>query len=287
MFQRAFDEINRKWETYTAGEELFGLAVTPFPALVKMKKELKLLQNLYGLYNAVLDKVRQWYDLLWSEVEFDGITNNLNDFAARCRKLPKAIKDWDAYMDLNKMINDFVATVPLLELMSHKAIQQRHWDTIMDICKTKFNLDPDMFYLKNLMESPLLQHAEEIEDICTAAVKEADIEIKLKAVVNDWSDREFTFAPFKNRGYLILKPAAISEIITQMEDSLMVLGSLMSNRYNAPFKKEIQSWVAKLSTASEVIENWLAVQNLWIYLAAVFVGGDIAKVCNLILCTLL
>jgi dynein heavy chain len=277
VFQRSFDEINRKWETYTGGEELFGLAVTPFPSLVKMKKELKLLQNLYGLYNNVLEKVRGWYDLLWTEVEFTSITNQLNDFAAKCRKLPKAIKDWDAYQDLNKMINDFVATVPLLELMSNKAIQQRHWDTIQDLTKTKFNLDPDMFYLKNLMEAPLLKYAEELEDICTAAVKEADIETKLKAVVNEWSDKEFTFGQFKTRGLLVLKPSAISEIITQMEDSLMVLGSLMSNRYNAPFKKEIQSWVAKLSTASEVIENWLAVQNLWIYLEAVFVGGDIAK----------
>ncbi|XP_034031153.1 dynein heavy chain 5, axonemal [Thalassophryne amazonica] len=277
MFQNRFDNLFRKYITYTGGEELFGLPVTEHPQLLEIKKQLALLQKLYGLYNSVIDTVNGYYDILWADINIEQINNELLDFQARCRKLPRAMKDWQAFQDLKKTIDDFSECCPLLEHMTNKAMMARHWKRITEVTGHTFEVESETFKLCNIMEAPLLKYKEEIEDICISAVKERDIEQKLKQVISEWDNKTFTFANFKTRGELLLRGDSTSEIISSMEDSLMILGSLMSNRYNTPYKAQIQKWVQNLSNTSDVIENWMTVQNLWIYLEAVFVGGDIAK----------
>ncbi|OWK63012.1 Dynein heavy chain 5, axonemal [Lonchura striata] len=210
IFQAKFDELWKKCLSLSGGEELFGLPIT------------------------VTSSIDRYNEMLWNDLNIENLNSELLDFQSKIRKLPKALKEWQAFQDLKKKIDDFTESCPLLEMMKNK-------------------------------------------DICISAIKEKDIEAKLKHVISEWSTHTFSFSQFKARGELLLKGSDTSEKIALVEDSLIMLGSLMSNRYNAPFKSTIQQWVQKLTSTAEIIENWITVQNLWIYLEAVFVGGDIAK----------
>ena len=84
-------------------------------------------------------------------------------YCVRCRKLPKALKDWPAFKELGQKIDDFNEMVPLLELMANKAMKKRHWKRMEDVTGTPFDVDSDNFTLRNLLEAPLLKYKEEIE----------------------------------------------------------------------------------------------------------------------------
>ena len=94
-----------------------------------------------------MDSIDGYYELPWTEVDTDAINTQLLDFQNRCRKLPKALKEWEAFNALSKRIADFSECCPLLELMRNKAMKQRHWDRIEKTTATKFDINSENFQL--------------------------------------------------------------------------------------------------------------------------------------------
>lgn len=82
---------------------------------------------------------------------------------SRCRKLPKGLKDWQAFLDLKKTIDDFSESCSLLEMMANNCMVKRHWDQITDLTGHQFEVESNTFTLQNIMEAPLLKHKEDIE----------------------------------------------------------------------------------------------------------------------------
>ena len=106
LFQSRVETLYKRYETYHGGEELFGLPVTDYPKLGKIRKDLILLQRLYSLYNRVLDTVGNYYDIAWVDVNINKINQELADFQTGCRKLPKDLREFPAFHALKQTIED-------------------------------------------------------------------------------------------------------------------------------------------------------------------------------------
>lgn len=83
LFQGRFDDLWDSFQTFSSGEKLFGMEITDYPVLHQKKRELNLLQKLYGLYVAVNKSIDGYFDLLWTDVEIDQIIEEITEFQNR------------------------------------------------------------------------------------------------------------------------------------------------------------------------------------------------------------
>eukprot|EP00754_Rhynchopus_humris_P030089 Rhum_TRINITY_DN15257_c1_g1::Rhum_TRINITY_DN15257_c1_g1_i3::g.146501::m.146501/K10408/DNAH; dynein heavy chain, axonemal len=282
-YQRLFEDHKRSWTTFQAGEELFGMPVHQYPELAQTEKQLGLLEKLYLLYVKVIQKIKGYSEILWVDLKqgggsgFASLVDEVNRFQQQATKLPKALKTWDAFLELKKYIDDFLGLEEMISALAHPAMRERHWKTIMQVTGTSWKLDEDLFKLGNILEAKLLNFEEEVQDVTMSAQKEADIERKYKEIERNWKDTELVMGEFKHRGQLVLRGEETNQIKESLEESQLQVGSMLASRFVAPFRAEVTDWMTKLSSVSEKLGLWQEVQSAWVWLEAVFAGGDIMK----------
>jgi len=217
-------------ECYQNGERLFGTKVTEYPTINENKRIFNLLKKLYDLYSMVNRAIETWLNTPYNRIRVDEITDSLLDYSNRCRKLPKSLKDWPTFIELKNKIDDWSEKMIIVELMVKNSLKERHWTMIENVTGTKFPIDDADFGLKDIMAAPILENKDELEDICQTAIKEIDIEAKLRQIVSDWSNIKVELSNFKNRGILLVKGQELGEVVAILEDSQMIMSSLASNR---------------------------------------------------------
>ena len=54
------------------------------------------------------------------------MTEQVNNFQNQAKKLPKALRDWQAFVDCKKVIDDFLEELPLFQQLASKAMRPRY-----------------------------------------------------------------------------------------------------------------------------------------------------------------
>lgn len=80
MFNERFEDLWRRFIIVNSGQTLFGLPVTDYPFIPKVKKEINMLQKLYGLYDAVMESIDGYFEIPWVEVDTEKINIEIQEF---------------------------------------------------------------------------------------------------------------------------------------------------------------------------------------------------------------
>jgi len=71
--------------------------------------------------------------------------------------------EFPAYGDLVQTVEGLRELCPIVELLAHPAMRDRHWNLISQCTSHSFPFESPTFCLQNIVDAPILLHKESVE----------------------------------------------------------------------------------------------------------------------------
>lgn len=91
---------------------------------------MKNLKKLYKLYSEVIESISKWKERAWCDfgVEMlNEMTDQVTKYGDMCMRLPKDLKEWNAYKELKTEIDTLKDVLPIIIDIKKQNIKDRHW----------------------------------------------------------------------------------------------------------------------------------------------------------------
>jgi dynein heavy chain len=115
----------------------------------------------------------------------------IEQFGKDRARLPGVLKQWDAYKELQTVIENMQALIPIIDSLAKDSIKPRHWEEIKELTKEEIPYDSETFNLAELLKAPILDFQEEVEEIADNAGKQEKLEKQLNEdIIAFWDKTE-------------------------------------------------------------------------------------------------
>jgi dynein heavy chain len=296
-FSLSFATRQHKFERFAAGEVMFGQPVTTFPDLEAIEVQIEQLTLLLALHQDVSSTIDRYENQQWYATNFRELQETIQSLRKRWHSIPVAAHiHKNVCNPIKNLLETFSQKLAIvLRLAKPSMMMRRHWEMLEEILDVNlFNRSKEKFRyqqpptsggrleswkLGEITKASILEHREDILSLCASASKEGGVRRKLDKIKADWTFAELAFTSYKStshKGQVVLENRATHALMVRLEDSVVALSALAASRHTSPFRAELLHWLQTLGTVRETLEHWLEVQALWMYLEAVFSGGDIA-----------
>lgn len=133
--------------------------------------------------------------MLWVDVSVEKISameEAARKYGEQCLKLPKDLKEWQAYKELKCSIENLKTLTPIITILKKDAVKDRHWEALNDKCVHRIPYDQlELFIIEDLTKAKVLDLLEDIDEIGESAEKQKKIEIALAEINEFWTSKEF------------------------------------------------------------------------------------------------
>eukprot|EP00803_Ostreobium_quekettii_P000129 evm.model.scf_11.8 EVM.evm.TU.scf_11.8 scf_11:53077-59131(+) len=175
---------------------------------------------------------------------------------------------------IKREVEEFKKLVPLVQALRSAGMRDRHWDQLSS--DLSIDLHPDStFTMAKAEDMGLLSHLSAITQVADVAEKEYGIEQALDKMEREWKSVKIGVVPYRETGTFVIK--VDEQTSQQLDDHIVLVQSMTFSPYKKPFEERISKWDSQLNLASEILEEWLALQRQWMYLEPIFSSDDIMQ----------
>lgn len=113
--------------------------------------------QIYKLYRQQQNARRNWAKTLWCNLNASTLTEGIHNYLAEFHKFPRAVQEIPAGRMLQKKMQDFRDSVPIiLQLQDAASLRGRHWQHLMGATGKAFDWSADgTFLLREIFEMEL------------------------------------------------------------------------------------------------------------------------------------
>ncbi|XP_053982409.1 dynein axonemal heavy chain 7 [Hylaeus volcanicus] len=266
-----------KIDKFNEEEAAFDWEITQYPRRKQIADQLKPFKQLFDAICDFLTKYDKWMNSMVGTYDPEDIDNDVGLAYRTIYKLEKTFQEPDLKnlaISVREKIEEFRDHMPIVSTLGNPGLKARHWEQISEIIGIPMKVDADLTLAK-VLDMGLGALVEKFVGISDNASKENTLEKAIDKMQEDWANLCFTVNPFKDTGTHVI--AGVDDIQLLLDDHIIKTVTIKNSPNIKPFENRILVWEFKLHLLQDILDQWLRVQAIWMYLEPIFTSPDIQQ----------
>eukprot|EP00761_Pharyngomonas_kirbyi_P008673 gb/GECH01008685.1/.p1 GENE.gb/GECH01008685.1/~~gb/GECH01008685.1/.p1 ORF type:complete len:4033 (+),score=845.30 gb/GECH01008685.1/:1-12099(+) len=273
VLDEEINEIKDRIKTYNDYQNKFEAEISSVHILDEVSLEVRNKLKLWKSIQEWQNLSTQWLRTKFSQLQAEDMEEQVSSFSKTAFQMVKALSDNPLSHKLKAMVEKYKSVMPAVLELKNPALQDHHMKTLESLLDLELYTEEETTF-GALFELDISNKSEQISEISQTASAEASLEQLLKKVSDKWAKEEFVLLQHKDsRGMFILGP--VEDIVADIEDSQITISTILGSKYVANIKQRVEQWDKDLRLMSETLDEWIKVQQKWLYLENVFTSPDL------------
>eukprot|EP01135_Chromosphaera_perkinsii_P002036 Nk52_evm83s215 gene=Nk52_evmTU83s215 len=276
--QKKIQNLEEEIQRTNEEEEMLKWDKKSYEGFEDLLPDLQPYQTLYMQCTLFMKSSKRWLEGILENLDAEQIETEIDNIGREMQKLGKMFaknpKPLVLVIGVKAKLEEFRKHLPLIAVYCNKGMRPRHWGKVSEIVGEEIMPD-NLTSLGEMLSHDFGEYTAQLEDVSDGATKEYGMEKALLKMQEEWTDVQFTFVEYRDSGTYIL--SSVDDVQLLLDDHIVKTQTIKGSPFIKPIAEETNAWEAKLLSVQEILDEWLKVQSVWLYLEPIFSSEDIMK----------